>query len=79
VGHGLSTTHKDVCDIDLARWFIQGCGSLTTCSKVSYLGFCNVIPKIQAINNFFLLLVARSLKNLASLSTHEKEKKAIQE
>jgi hypothetical protein len=30
VGHGSSTTHKDVRDIDLIGWYIQGCGTLAT-------------------------------------------------
>jgi hypothetical protein len=34
VGHGPSTTHKDVCDINLVGWCIQGRGALTTCPKV---------------------------------------------
>jgi hypothetical protein len=27
MGHGSSTTHKNVRDMDLARWCIQGCGT----------------------------------------------------
>jgi hypothetical protein len=34
MGHGSSTTHKDACDIDLAGWCIQGCGTLVTCLEV---------------------------------------------
>jgi len=34
MGCGSSTTHKDVCDIDLARWCIQGCDTLATCLEV---------------------------------------------
>jgi len=71
VGHGSSTTHKYVCDIDLAGWCIQGCGSLTTWSEVWHLGFYNVMLEIQAIKNIFLIPTTPPLKNVASLSTHE--------
>ncbi len=34
VGHGSSISHKDVCDINFARWCIQRCGTLTTHKEV---------------------------------------------
>jgi hypothetical protein len=36
VGHGSSTTHRDVCDINLVGWCIQGCGMSITCSKMTF-------------------------------------------
>jgi hypothetical protein len=38
IHHPHLTTHKDVCDIDLVRWCIQGCGTLVTCREVWHLG-----------------------------------------
>jgi hypothetical protein len=75
MGHGSPTTHKDVCDIDLACWCIQGCGSSTTWPKVLHLGLYNMMPKIQAIKNIFLIPITPSLKNVTSSLAHEKEKK----
>ncbi len=56
MGHGSSTTHKDVCDIELVGLCIQGCGTLTTCSEVwnfggwhfSYIIFFQFVSKAVA-------------------------------
>jgi len=34
-GHGSSTTHKNVHDINLATWCIQRCGTSITCMEMT--------------------------------------------
>jgi len=39
IHHPHLTTHKDVCDIDLAWWCIQGCGTLVTRREVWHFSY----------------------------------------
>ncbi len=73
MGHGSFTAHKDVCDIDLVGWCIQGCGSSVTCLEVWHLGVCNVMLESQAINYFLNIPTAPSLKNVTSSLSHEEK------
>jgi hypothetical protein len=41
MGHGSSTTHKDVCDIALGGWCIQGHGTLIKRLEVWHIGGCH--------------------------------------
>jgi hypothetical protein len=49
VGHGSSTTHKDVHDINLVGWCIQGCGTLATCPEMTSWWFTIFLHTFSSI------------------------------